>query len=48
MIRKYINSVIKDIYYWFMNKIFINIKVSGLDLQYIGLWGEVFLDINSV
>lgn len=34
MIRKYINSVIEDIYNCFtnMNKIFINIKVSGLDL----------------
>lgn len=31
-----------------MNKILTNIKVSGLDLQHIGLWGEVLLDINSV
>lgn len=48
MIRKHINSSIKDTHYWSMNKILTNIKVSGLDLQHIGLWGEVLLDINSV
>lgn len=48
MIRKHINSAIKDTHYWSMNKILTNIKVSGLDLQHIGLWGEVLLDINSV
>lgn len=48
MIRKHINSAIKDKHYWPMNKILTNIKVSGLDLQHIGLWGEVLLDINSV
>lgn len=48
MIRKHINSAIKDKHYWSMNKILTNIKVSGLDLQHIGLWGEVLLDINSV
>lgn len=48
MIRKHINSAIKVTHYWSMNKILTNIKVSGLDLQHIGLWGEVLLDINSV
>lgn len=48
MIRKHINSAIKDTHNWSMNKILTNIKVSGLDLQHIGLWGEVLLDINSV
>lgn len=48
MIRKHIYSAIKDKHYWSMNKILTNIKVSGLDLQHIGLWGEVLLDINSV
>lgn len=48
MIRKHINSAIKVTHYWSMNKILTNIKVSGLNLQHIGLRGEVLLDINSV
>lgn len=50
MIRKHINSAIEDTHNCStnMNKILTNIKVSGLDLQHIGLRGEVLLDINSV